>query len=117
MPSPIHLAVIGYGLAGRVFHAPLIGHTPGLALHSVVTSQHAVVSATLPGVRVCATAEEVFDDQAVDAVVIATPNALHAPLALAALQAGKHVLVDKPFALDALAAKIDQMVRKEPEQA
>jgi predicted dehydrogenase len=105
MPSPIHLAVIGYGLAGRVFHAPLIGHTPGLALHSVVTSQHAVVSATLPGVRVCATAEEVFDDQAVDAVVIATPNALHAPLALAALQAGKHVLVDKPFALDALQAE------------
>ena len=105
MTSPLTIALIGYGLAGRVFHAPLIRHTAGLALRSVVTSRAAEVQATLPGVRVCAEAADVFADSAVDAVVIATPNALHAPLALAALQAGKHVMIDKPFALDALQAE------------
>lgn len=105
MPSPINLAVIGYGLAGRVFHAPLIRHTAGLVLHSVVTSQHSAVTAAHPDVRVRAAADAVFDDPEVHAVVIATPNASHAPLALAALQAGKHVLVDKPFAMDALQAE------------
>ena len=55
--------------------------------------------------HVRATPQQVFDDPAVDAVVIATPNEQHAPLAIAALAAGKHVLVDKPFALDVAEAE------------
>ena len=105
MPSPFNLALIGYGFAGRVFHAPLIRHTPDLVLHSVVTSRVAEASAALPGTCVRATAADVLDDPAVEAVVIAAPNDVHASLALAALQAGKHVMVDKPFALDALQAE------------
>jgi len=97
---PLQIALIGYGMAGRVFHAPLIQHTPGLALHSVVSSRRDELRRQFTDVSVCADPAQVFDDPAIDAAVIATPNDLHAPLALAALEAGKHVLVDKPFALD-----------------
>lgn len=102
---PLQIALIGYGMAGRVFHAPLIRHTPGLALHSVVSSRRDELRRQFTDVTLCAEPAEVFEDPAIDAVVIATPNDLHAPLALAALDAGKHVLVDKPFALDASEAQ------------
>lgn len=100
MSTDLQLALIGYGLAGRVFHAPLIQHTPGLALHSIVSSRHDEIRRAFTDLPVRSSPQEVFDDPVVDAVVIATPNALHAPLAIEALRAGKHVLVDKPFALD-----------------
>lgn len=105
MRPDLHLALIGYGLAGRVFHAPLIQHTPGLVLHSIVSSQRDTLLRAFSDVHVRATPQDVFDDPAVDAVVIATPNEQHAPLAMAALAAGKHVLVDKPFALDVAEAE------------
>ena len=98
--EPLNVALIGYGLAGRVFHAPLLQATPGLRLHSVVSSRDAEIRASHPQVRVCAQASDVLADPAIDLVVIATPNDTHAPLAQAALRAGKHVVVDKPFALD-----------------
>lgn len=105
MPSDLHLGLIGYGLAGSVFHAPLIQHTPGLALHAIVSSQRDRLLRSFTDVAIHADPRKVFDDPAVDAVVIATPNAEHAPLAIAALRAGKHVLVDKPFALDVAEAE------------
>lgn len=105
MRPDLQLALIGYGLAGRVFHAPLIQHTPGMTLHSVVSSQRDLLLRTFSDVHVRAAPRDVFDDPAVDAVVIATPNDQHAPLAMAALAAGKHVLVDKPFALDVAEAE------------
>ncbi|MET4616743.1 putative dehydrogenase [Stenotrophomonas sp. 2619] len=100
MTTPLQVGLIGYGLAGSVFHAPLIQHTPGLALHSIASSQRDRLLRSFTDVRICDQPAELFNDPALDAVVIATPNAEHAPLAIAALQAGKHVLVDKPFALD-----------------
>lgn len=105
MTTPLQVGLIGYGLAGSVFHAPLIQHTPGLALHSIASSQRDRLLRSFTDVRICATPAQLLADPALDAVVIATPNAEHAPLAIAALQAGKHVLVDKPFALDAAQAQ------------
>ena len=100
MTTALQVGLIGYGLAGSVFHAPLIQHTPGLVLHSIVSSQRDRLLRAFTDVRIHADARALLEDPAVDAVVVATPNAEHAPLAIAALQAGKHVLVDKPFALD-----------------
>ncbi len=100
MTTRLQVGLIGYGLAGSVFHAPLIQHTPGLALHSIASSQRDRLLRSFTDVRICNQPAELFNDPALDAVVIATPNAEHAPLAIAALRAGKHVLVDKPFALD-----------------
>lgn len=97
--APLNVALVGYGLAGKVFHAPLIAHTPGLRLHTVVSSAPDKVLADHPQARVLADPAQAFADPAIDLVAIATPNHLHAPLAIAALRAGRHVLVDKPFAL------------------
>jgi predicted dehydrogenase len=95
----LHVALIGYGFVGKVFHAPLVQATPGLSLHTVVSRDAGKVHADWPDVRVVADAESAFGDPAIDLVVIASPNATHAPLALAALARGKHVVVDKPFTL------------------
>lgn len=100
MGEALRVALVGYGLAGRVFHAPLIIATPGLALHMVVSSDVGKVHADLPDVDVVSDPQTAFDDGAIDLVVIASPNATHAPLAIAALRAGRHVVVDKPFAID-----------------
>ncbi len=96
--APVNVAVVGYGLAGKTFHAPLITATPRLRLHTVVSSDAAKVRADYADIRVAQDYAEVLADDRIDLVVIATPDPLHAPQATAALDAGKHVVVDKPFA-------------------
>ncbi|WP_202841760.1 oxidoreductase [Luteimonas saliphila] len=97
MADSLNVALVGYGYVGRVFHAPLISHTAGLRLHTVVSSDADKVLAALPGAHVAADPATAFADDAIDLVVIAAPNAVHAPLAIAALETGRHVIVDKPF--------------------
>ena len=99
MDNPLKVALVGYGFVGKVFHAPLIQATPGLTLHSVVSRDAGKVRADWPTVTVVPDAHAAFADPAVDLVVIASPNDTHAPLAIAALDQGKHVVVDKPFTL------------------
>lgn len=103
--APLRVALIGYGFAGKTFHAPLIRSVPGLALSTVVSRDAAKVHADLPDVDVVASADVALADPQLDVVVIASPNDTHAPLARAALEAGKHVVVDKPFALDLVEAR------------
>jgi predicted dehydrogenase len=93
------VGLIGYGLGGAVFHAPLIAAEPRLRLEAVVTSRAEQLRRDHPGVRVAATAAELLADEAVELVVVAAPNAVHHELAAAALRAGRHVVVDKPFTL------------------
>ena len=94
----LRVALVGYGYAGKTIHAPLIRAAAGLELTTVVSSRPADVHADLPGMTVC-DLDTALADPDIDLVVIATPNDLHAPQAHAALAAGKHVVVDKPFAL------------------
>jgi predicted dehydrogenase len=94
----IRVGLIGYGFAGKSFHGPLIRCTPGLALATVGSSRRDAVLADFPSVEVCP-AEAVTTHPEIDLVVVATPNESHFPLAAAALRAGKHVVVDKPFTL------------------
>jgi predicted dehydrogenase len=97
--------LIGYGYAGKTFHAPLIRSVPGLELATVVSRDAAKVHADLPQVDVVADAHAAIADPQTSLIVIASPNDTHAPLARAALEAGKHVVVDKPFALDLAQAR------------
>ncbi len=97
--KPLQVALVGYGNAGRIFHAPLIFGVPGLHLACICSSKPDAVLADWPNVRVVATPEAVFADPGIDLVVIATSNESHFPLAKAALLAGKHVVVDKPCAV------------------
>jgi predicted dehydrogenase len=91
------VALIGFGYAGRVFHAPLISATPGLTLAVIGSRQESSAGSAYPGVDVVSDPLVAVRHRAVDLIVIATPNDTHAPLAEAALRAGKHVVVDKPF--------------------
>ena len=104
----MRVALVGYGLAGRVFHAPLIAATPGAALTFVVTGnaeRQAEVRADHPGAVVRSSVEELFaEPTSFDAVVVAATNDVHASLALTAIELGKAVVVDKPLATSAAAA-------------
>lgn len=106
---PLRVGLIGYGLAGSVFHAPLIAATEGLALDTVVTSspeRQQQARAEFPDVRLAAGAQELFDRaDDLDLVVVASPNKTHVPLATAALEAGLPVVVDKPVAGTAAEAR------------
>ena len=94
--TPIRVALIGFGYAGRVFHAPLITTTPGLAL-GVIGTRRSAAETGHPEASAVADPLAAARHPGADLVVIATPNESHAPLAEAALRAGKHVVVDKPF--------------------
>jgi scyllo-inositol 2-dehydrogenase (NADP+) len=95
----IGVGLVGYGLGGSVFHAPLIRAEPRLRLRAVATSRAGQVARDLPGTRVVASAAELLEDPEIELVVVAAPNAVHRELAAAALRAGRHVVVDKPFVL------------------
>jgi predicted dehydrogenase len=100
--TPKRVGLVGYGLAGAVFHAPLIATTPGLTLDAIVTrdrERRAQASRDLPGARIFDSAEELWHLlPPLDLIVIATPNRTHVPIARAALDAGIAVVVDKPLA-------------------
>ena len=93
-----NVALIGFGFAGRAFHAPLITACEGLTLRTIATTQREAAAARYPQARV-ATVDEAMADPEIDLVVMATPNDTHAPLARTALNAGKAVVVDKPFTI------------------
>lgn len=107
--TPLRVALIGYGLAGSVFHAPLIAAAAGLTLDTIVTSnpeRQEQARAEFPGVRLAASPDELWERAGeLDLVVIASPNKTHVPIATAALEAGLPVVVDKPIAGTAAEAR------------
>jgi predicted dehydrogenase len=118
MSDSIRVGLIGYGYASKTFHAPLIAGTPGMALAAVSSSDATKVHADWPNVPVVSEPKHLFNDPNIDLIVIPTPNDTHFPLAKAALEAGKHVVVDKPFTvtlsqareLDALAKSLGRLL-------
>ncbi|HEY0485512.1 MAG TPA: Gfo/Idh/MocA family oxidoreductase [Mycobacteriales bacterium] len=99
----MRVGLLGYGLGGAVFHAPLIAATPGLDLAAVVTSdpgRQAEVRAAHPDAEVVASADELWTRD-LDLAVVATTNRTHVELARAAVDAGVPVVVDKPLATSA----------------
>lgn len=100
----IRSGLIGFGLGGTAFHAPLIEAVDGIELAAVATSRAEAVRRAYPG-AVVTDAEALIADPTIDLVVISTPNATHFPLAQAALAAGKHVVIDKPLTPSAAEAE------------
>jgi len=98
--APIRAGVLGFGLSGRVFHAPFLAANPDFSLDVIVTSnaeRSAQALQAYPDVQILASAEELFARGDLDLVVIGTPPETHVPLAHAALDAGLAVVIDKPF--------------------
>jgi predicted dehydrogenase len=104
LQAPIRVGLIGYGYAGKTFHAPLIHAVPGLDLTVVGSSRPERVLADFPQVKILSPMETATHPD-LDLIVIATPNDSHFPLAAAAIKAGKHVVVDKPFTLNLTEAR------------
>jgi predicted dehydrogenase len=100
----MRVAIIGYGLSGRFFHAPLIAATEGLEVARVVTanpSRAAEAVADHPGAQVVASVQDLWSAPPPEIVVVASPNDTHVVLALAAIERRIPVVVDKPLALTA----------------
>ena len=107
--TPTEVGLIGFGLGGATFHAPFISSTPGLRLAAVMTSdtsRREGVEKAYPGTRVVPDLDALLSvTPPLDLIAISSPNASHFPLAKAALEAGKHVVVDKPFAVTSAQAR------------
>jgi len=95
----LNIALCSYGMSGKVFHAPLISAEPQLRLHSILQRSGDSALQDYPAVKLVKTFEELLADPALDIIVINTPNEHHYPMTKAALLAGKHVVVEKPFTL------------------
>jgi scyllo-inositol 2-dehydrogenase (NADP+) len=94
----IGVGLIGYGVGGRIFHAPFISAVRGLKLVSIMQRTGDEAAKAYPAVRICRSVEELLEDKHVELVVVSTPNGTHFPLAKQTLRSGRHVVVDKPFA-------------------
>src|ERR1700744_5411044 len=106
MPEPpIRAAVLGYGLAGKVFHCPFISAVPGLELSAIVQRTGDDAAQAYPSARILRSADEALADPNIHLIVVATPSETHFDLAAQALQAGKHVVVDKPITSSSKSAR------------
>ncbi|KAG8907517.1 hypothetical protein FRB99_003890 [Tulasnella sp. 403] len=99
---PIRVSVLGMGLSATVFHIPLIQALPGtFKLHSILersaTHTSSEARARYGDIKIVTTLDDVLQDGEVDCVVISTPNSTHFSFAKAALEAGKHVIIEKPL--------------------
>lgn len=105
----MRVGLVGYGLGGSTFHAPLISATPGLELVAIATSDPERVrkaSERCPNARIFPKPDAFWElTPTLDLIVVSTPHATHAPIARAALASGSHVVVDKPFAITSAEAR------------
>ncbi len=94
----ISVGLVGFGTAGRVFHAPVIQTVPGLRLAAVVQRSGDTARQACPGATIVRSVAELLAIGEIELIVVATPNTAHAPIAAQCLEAGRHVVVDKPLA-------------------
>ncbi|KAL4734666.1 oxidoreductase [Aspergillus similis] len=100
---PLNAAVVGYGFSAKTFHIPFLLHNPGFHLHAIVQRaprKGTSAVADFPHVRILNDAYDAIADGTVDVLIITSTNDTHFPLSKAALESGKHVIVEKPFTLN-----------------
>jgi scyllo-inositol 2-dehydrogenase (NADP+) len=98
--TPIRTAIVGYGLSGRIFHAPFIAANPRFSLEVIATSdpgRRAQATQEHPGAEIVASPDELLA-RSVDLVVLGSPAHVHLEQGLSALASGAALIVDKPFA-------------------
>ena len=100
MEKIIRTGVIGYGLSGRVFHAPFIDVVEGFELSKISTANPhniRIAQSRYPNTPIVPDGQSIIDDNNIDLVIVTSPNTVHFKWAKAALLANKHVVVEKPF--------------------
>ena len=93
----INVGIIGFGLSGRYFFSPYIETYEGFHLNAIVTSQSDLVTNEYPNAKVYSTVKLMLNDTDIDLIIVASPNYTHFEYTKMALEAGKHVIVEKPF--------------------
>ena len=93
----IGVGIIGFGLGGRVFHAPFVNAVSGLRLAAILQRKGDEAARAYPAAQIVRSLDEMLANRAIELIVVTTPNATHFELAKQALEAGKHVVIDKPF--------------------
>jgi len=94
---PIRVGVLSYGMSGKVFHCPFLHVNPGYEIKKIMQRSANDSLERYPYVKVVRTADEIFKDPEIDLVLVNTPDHTHFSYTKAALEAGKHVVVEKPF--------------------
>ena len=97
MVTQINVALLAYGMSGKLFHAPFVSSHPGFRLRAVLERNKKLAEIDYPKVLTYQTIEELLADENIDLVIVNTPNYTHFDFAKKALNAKKHVLVEKPF--------------------
>lgn len=97
--NPINTALLSFGMSGEVFHGPLLTAHPGFTLSTVLQRSTSRAKELYPEVKIVRTLDDVLNDKSIELVVVNTPNDTHEPYAAKALEAGKHVIVEKPFTI------------------
>lgn len=105
MNGKINTGLLAYGMSGKVFHAPFVASHPGFNLHAIVERNHKLAQADYPGIISYNSIEEILADNSIELIIINTPNYTHYEYAKLALNAGKHILVEKPFTATTTQAK------------
>ena len=105
MSNPIITGILSYGMSGRVFHAPFIDTHPGFELYAVTERNTKKATDRYPNIRSYSSIDELIGDPKIELVIVNTPNHTHYEYAKKALEAGKHVLVEKPFTATSSEAK------------
>ena len=98
--QPIKTAILSFGMSGQVFHGPFIDVNDGFEFYAVWERSKNIAQEKYPGVKTYRTLEELLADPAIELVIVNTPNYTHYDYTKKALQAGKHVFVEKPFVTD-----------------
>jgi scyllo-inositol 2-dehydrogenase (NADP+) len=97
--TPIRAALVSYGISSRTFHAPFLTTLPGFSFDAVLERNGSRAEESFPSIVTHRTMESLLNDDRIELVVITSPNDTHFPYAKAALEAGKHVVVEKPFTI------------------
>ncbi|POY35437.1 oxidoreductase [Solitalea longa] len=98
MFQPINTGICSYGYSTKVFHGPLISNDPNFKWTAVVERHHQDSKEKYPHLTIYKSIEELLSDDSIELVIVNTPNQTHYSIAKQALLAGKHVIIDKPFA-------------------
>ena len=105
MNAPIKTGILSFGVSGRIFHAPFLNMHEGFDLTAVVERSVKKAQAEYPAIKSYDSVDVLLADPDIELIVVNTPNATHFEYALKAIQAGKHVLAEKPFCVTSLQAK------------
>jgi len=103
------VGLASYGMSGMVFHAPLLSVNPGFKIISILERKRNLSRERYPGIKIVRNYSELLSDDSIELVIVNTPDRFHFQMAREALQAGKHVVLEKPFLLDSREG--DELIR------